>query len=391
MAGRTTSRSIWTSPARHRADALDAQITADATAAGAKAYAGLCGIALRQAYGGTELVVSPDGKPWAFLKEISSDGNVSTVDVIYPASPVWLYADPGYLGLLLEPLLAYAEAGGWPKRYAEHDLGSAYPDATGHNDGAEENMPVEESGTMLIMIAAYLQRRPTTASAFASAHYRILRQWADYLVSALPDPGYQNQIDDFAGRIAHSVNLSLKGIIAIAAMGQIAAVAGNAADHTHYTALARHYIAWWSAHASDPTGQHLDLTYSHGDGGDGTWGTLYNAYADRLLGTNLIPAAIQAEQAAWYSSTANPFGLPLQMPHSYAKTDWEMFIAAWLSDHPIKNDLIQRIYAYANTTPSRVPFSDLYDTITGEQVKFQARPVQGGIFALLALNHPARH
>lgn len=211
-----------------------------------------------------------------------------------------------------------------------------------------------------------------------------MKQWADYLVSVLPDPGYQNQTDDFAGHIAHSVNLALKGIIAIAAMGQIAAVAGNAADHTHYTALARQYTSFWLTHANDPVGQHLDLTYS--GSGSGTWGTLYNAYADRLLGTNLIPPTIQAEQAAWYSIMVRPFGLPLQIPHSYAKTDWEMFIAAWLSDYPIKNDLIQRVYAYANTTPSRVPFSDLYNTITGEQVKFQARPVQGGIFALLALN-----
>ena len=101
--------------ARARADRLDARITADARAAGGPAYAGLCAISLRQAYGGTELVVSPDGKPWAFLKEISSDGNVSTVDVIYPASPAWLYADPAYLGCLLEPLLAYAQSGRWPR------------------------------------------------------------------------------------------------------------------------------------------------------------------------------------------------------------------------------------------------------------------------------------
>jgi len=47
--------------------------------------------------------VGPDGQPWAFLKEISSDGNVSTVDVLFPASPAWIYADPGYLALLLEP------------------------------------------------------------------------------------------------------------------------------------------------------------------------------------------------------------------------------------------------------------------------------------------------
>jgi len=371
--------------ARARADRLDARITDDATAAGGKAYSGLCAIALRQAYGATELVASPDGKPWAFLKEISSDGNVSTVDVVYPASPAWAYADPGYLALLLEPLLAYAEKGGWPKKFAEHDLGSHYPVASGHNNGKEEDMPVEESGNMLIMAAAYLRKAPAAAKPFATAHYPILKRWADYLVANLPDPGYQNQTDDFAGFIAHSVNLAVKGIIAVAAMGQIAAAAGNTADAAHYAGKARQFISYWQAHAQDPSGRHLDLTYNGPGGGNGTWGTTYNAYADRLLGTGLVPESIMAEQAAWYRSVLNEFGLPLQVPHSYAKSDWEMLTAAWLSRYPVSQQLIKRVYDYATTTPSRVPFSDLYDTISDHQVAFRARPVQGGMFALLAL------
>ena len=371
--------------AQARANALDTRITADADAAGGKSYVGLCDISLRQAYAGTELVVGPGGAPWAFLKEISSDGNVSTVDVLFPASPVWIYADAGYLRLLLEPLLAYAEAGGWPKPFAEHDLGASYPNAAGHNNRREEDMPVEESGNMLILSAAYLRRRPAQAREFAAAHYVILKQWADYLVASLPDPGFQNQTDDFAGFIAHKVNLAVKAIIAVAAMGQIAEAAGNRSDAGYYQGKARHFMSYWREHAQDPAGQHLDLTYNGSDGGDGTWGTTYNAYADRLLGTGLVPSSIRAQQAAWYQRMSNPFGLPLQVPHSYAKSDWQIITAAWLSDYPIKQELIERVYAYASATPSRVPFSDLYDTITGHQVAFQARPVQGGIFALLAL------
>jgi hypothetical protein len=372
--------------AARRADSLDRRITADARAAGGTAYAGLCAIALRQAYGGTELVAGPDGEPWAFLKEISSDGNVSTVDVVFPSSPAWIYLDPGYLALLLEPLLAYAETGGWPETYAEHDLGTSYPVAAGHNNGVEENMPVEETGNMLIMTAAYLRQVPAaTAKSFATAHYAILRQWADYLVANLPDPGYQNQTDDFAGLIAHSVNLALKGIIAVAAMSQIAAIAGHAADAASYRSDAEQFIGYWQTHAQDPSAPHLDLTYNGADGGDGTWGTIYNGFADRLLGTGLIPSSVLAEQAAWYQRVSNLFGLPLQVPHSYAKSDWAMLTAALLSDYPIKQQLIEQVYTYANTTPSLVPFSDLYSTVTGEQVGFQARPVQGGIFALLAL------
>jgi hypothetical protein len=74
-------------------------------------YAAVCALALRQAVAGTELV-DRGGSPWAFLKEISSDGNVSTIDVTYPAFPAYLYLSPAYLRLLLEPLLDYAEHGG---------------------------------------------------------------------------------------------------------------------------------------------------------------------------------------------------------------------------------------------------------------------------------------
>lgn len=374
--------------ARKRAAALDAKITAEAVAAGGAEYAGLCALGLRQAYGGTELVTGPDGKPWAFLKEISSDGNVSTVDVLFPSSSAWIYLDPGYLALLLAPLLSYAESGHWPQPFAPHDLGSSYPVASGHNNGGGENMPVEESGNMLIMSAAYVRRAPSPdARAFVTAHYAILKQWADYLVANLPDPGFQNQTDDFAGPIAHSVNLALKGIIAVAAMAQIATVAGNAAESASYAAKAKQFIAYWAAHAQDPSGAHLDLTYSGPGGGDGTWGTTYNAFADSLLRTGLIPESVKAEQAAWYASVSNLFGVPLQVPHSYAKSDWEMLTAAWLSGYPISRELISRVYLYANTTPNRVPFSDLYDTMSGDQVAFQARPVQGGMFALLALRH----
>lgn len=373
------------SGAQQRADSLDSKITSAANAVGGRSYQGLCAIALRQAYGGTELVTGPDGTPWAFLKEISSDGNVSTVDVMYPASPAWIYADPSYLALLLKPLLSYAESGKWPQPFAPHDLGSSYPVAGGHNDGGGENMPVEESGNMLIMAAAYVKRAPAAdGKAFATAHYTVLKGWADYLAANLPDPGYQNQTDDFAGSIAHSVNLALKGIIAVAAMGQLATVAGNAADAQHYRGLAQQFISYWASHAQDPSGNHLDLTYSGSGGGDGTWGTTYNGFADRLLGTGLIPEAIRAEQASWYPTVSNLYGLPLQVPHSYAKSDWEIFTAAWLSGLPVAQQLIDQVYDYANTTPSRVPFSDLYDTITGNQNAFQARPVQGGIFALLA-------
>ena len=373
--------------ARKRADALDAKVSADATKAGGAEYAALCVLALRQAYGGTELAVGPDNLPWAFVKEISSDGDTSTVDVIFPAFPVWIYLDPQYLSLLLRPIFGYPESGRWTAQFAPHDLGP-YPTASGYPDDGGENMPVEESGNMLIMAAAYTRAAPgTTALVYLQANYRWLKRWADYLVATLPDPGRQNQTDDFAGTIAHSVNLALKGIVGVAAMGQIAEACGQPADAAHFDAKARQFIAYWLRHAQAPGHRHLGLTYRRA--GRRAWGNTYNAFPDALLGTGLVPESVAAEQAAFYRTKTNRLGLPLQTPHRYGKTDWQMWLAAWLHRYPISRELIEREYRYANTTQVRVPFCDLYDTVTGDQIfgseGFRARPVQGGIFALLAL------
>ena len=365
-----------------RADALDRKIASDAEDTAGPQYSALCALALRQAYGGTELV-SRQGKPWSFLKEISSSGNVSTVDVTYPGMPVFLYADPAYLGLLLAPLLDYPENGGWPKTFAEHDLGSSYPNASGHNDGNEEDMPVEESANMLIMSAAFIARRSAVErSQFATAHYRILKQWADYLVDNALDPGFQNQTDDFTGFIAHSVNLALKGIVGIGAMSQIAGAAGQPADAAHYLATARHYIGQWSQMAVDSSGDHLKLAYDQ----DGTWSQKYNGYADRVLGLQLVPDSVAAKEAAFYLSRANTYGVPLDVRHTYTKNDWEMWTAAWLSGHhDIRDLLIESIYEFATTSGNRAAMTDWYDTATDRQVGFQARPVVGGFFALLTV------
>ncbi len=368
--------------AGQRADALEKKIAKDATKAGGEAYYGLCSVALRQAYGGTELVQGPDGKPWAFLKEISSDGNVSTIDVTYPSIPVFLYLDPAYLGLILEPILSYVENNAYLKTFAPHDLGSSYPNATGHLNGqGEEDMPVEESANMLIMATAYLARIDgRAAGTYAKAHYRILKQWADYLVANALDPGFQNQTDDFTGFIGHSVNLALKGIIGIGAMGLVATAAGNAADADHYRSVSKDYIGKWVTMAQDDSGDHLKLAYDR----PGTWSLKYNGYSDRLLG--LVPDRIRDEEAAWYLVHDNTYGVPLDIRHTYTKADWEMWTAAWLSDHDaIRDSLIGGLYAFADTTPSRVPMSDWYDTIGDRQVGFQARPVVGGFYALLTL------
>jgi hypothetical protein len=617
------------SAAMTRAEAMDKRVTADATQAGGAKYAALCSLALRQAFGATELV-GTSAKPWMFMKEISSDGNISTVDVMYPAFPVFLYANPLLLRLQLDPLLEYAESGLWKQPFAEHDIGSSYPNADGHNDGGGENMPVEESANMLIMAAAYLRYAPHAAAvAYAKQHYKILKQWADYLLTVPAngtypnalDPQYQNQTDDFTGPIAHSVNLALKGILGVGAMGQIAGYAGNSADAAHYASQAKSMIGKWATMAQSKTGPHLMMQYIEADtpkptnwtagivgphaldlsggsahaeisvpvvdttksytvaawvkfakldgyqtilsidgksvsgfflqlrgntgklslsalandssnpgavvfaganaapvagtwyhvtgvydadakalslyingvlqqtvpytnafqasghteigcglyGGNHTdyvsgaiddvrfyqsalsavdvlavardggsdlpspnappasnpkptaqtpagywtfdegmgqtaadssgsghtatlmgavdpsdaWSLKYNAFPDKVLGLNLIPQSVLKEEAAYYMTKQNAYGIPLDIRHTYTKDDWELWTAASTDDPTLRQAFIDGIYKFADTSNARVPLSDWYDTVSGQQVGFQARPAVGGFFAIL--------
>jgi hypothetical protein len=81
----------------------------DLEQAGGQKYATIAALAYRQCAGGTKLVWNTkEKKLWYFMKEISSDGDLSTVDVIYPASPFFLHFNPELLRLLLVPLLEYA-------------------------------------------------------------------------------------------------------------------------------------------------------------------------------------------------------------------------------------------------------------------------------------------
>lgn len=121
------------------ADALDTKILNDAYRAEGQAYADVVSFSLRQAYGATEFGGTPSS-PLLYLKEISSNGNMQTVDVMYPAIPLFYYLNVDYLKYLLEPLFYEMEGGFWPRPFSIHDIGTHYPNATGHEDGNEEDM-----------------------------------------------------------------------------------------------------------------------------------------------------------------------------------------------------------------------------------------------------------
>jgi hypothetical protein len=142
------------------ADDFDDKLATDSSAVGGSEYSSLTSLAVRQAFGALEYTNTP-AEPLVFMKEISSDGNVNTVDVIYPFHPIAVYANSDILKWLLDPLFINQEAGmlalhnirvnhadatkgNWPKKYSVHDIGSAFPNATGHINGNAEDQPLEE-------------------------------------------------------------------------------------------------------------------------------------------------------------------------------------------------------------------------------------------------------
>lgn len=372
----------------------------------AEAYYSIVALSTRQIMGSYVLTLPPNGssdasEPLMFQKETSSDGNVNTVDVMCkyniqllelhklirsadPAMPFFLYANPRLLRYNLLPLLANQESGFYPNDYSMHDLGASFPNATGHVEGNDEYMPVEESGNMIIMMYAYYKY--SQDSSFLSDHYALLLQWSQYLIDYSLTPGVQLSTDDFAGQLVNQTNLAIKGIVGIAAMREIARAVSKPADQARFANISATYITQWESFAIDPSGKHTLLSYQWRS----SYGLLYNIYPDLLLNLSIVPPSVYAMQSAWYPTISQVFGVPLDNRHSYTKSDWEMWTAATCS--PSTRKLFVTSLAYwLNETTTDKAFTDLYVTEghggypQDPQIEFIARPVAGGHFSLLAL------
>ncbi|HEY3380700.1 MAG TPA: DUF4965 domain-containing protein [Vicinamibacterales bacterium] len=362
-----------------KAAAFDDELMHDLTGAGGERYAQLGALAFRQTLAATKLVADENGQPLLFPKENFSNGCIATVDVIYPMAPQYLLFGPSLAKALVVSNLDYASSPRWRFPFAPHDLGT-YPHATGQVYGGgekteEDQMPVEETGNMLILVTAIAQMEGNAA--FAGRYWPVLTKWAEYLRDRGFDPENQLCTDDFAGHLAHNVNLSAKAIVALGAFARLCEMRGEAANATAYRALAEQYAARWAREADD--GDHFRLAFDR----PGSWSQKYNLVWDRVLGLNLFPAAILKKEMSFYRRVIGRYGLALDDRRLYTKLDWITWTATLTGDRADFDALIDPIYEFLNATPQRVPMTDWYWTHDATKAGFQARSVVGGVFLRL--------
>lgn len=135
---------------------------------------------------------------------------------------------------------------------------------------------------------------------------------------------------------------------------------------------------------------HFRLEY---DASNSTWSQKYNLFWSFVIGLDDVlfgELRIRDIELAYYETKRNPFGLPLDSRGALAKLDSSMWIAAMTrGSTEQRQQIVDSLYTFAHSTPTRVPLSDVYDTTNNKAVYFTARPVLGGLSALDLFANPS--
>ncbi len=366
-----------------------------------KAYTSMLSGALRQVLAGHKLVRSGDGELLYLSKECHSNGCINTVDVSYPACPLFLIYKPELVKAMLTGIFRFAKSSLWQADFAPHDIGR-YPLACGQVYALKNKrylanqkryypiiykaksfdiytpdyqMPVEECGNMIILSYAYFKE--SGDAAFLAEHFDCLSKWAQYLINKGVDLDNQLCTDDFAGHSKRNVNLAIKGIIGIACFDKICEALKKESDNLKTAkALADELISLCS------TDGYLPFSLENKD----SWSLKYNLVWDKAFGFNLFPKNIYKSESEKYLKELNAYGVPLDFRRSFTKSDW-MLWAACLDESKKNIGLFsEHILHFLRDTNDKNCFSDWFDTKSAKQCGFDHRTVQGGLWMPVYFN-----
>jgi len=361
-----------------KCEAFDKELTADATKLGGAKYAKILALSYRECVAGNGLAADKNGQPLLLTKENTSNGDIATVDVIFPMDPIWVFLSPTLAKASLVSNFDYAASSHWKFPNAPHDLGT-YPQVFGRDDGGE-GMPVEESGNMILLTDAIAHDEGNAE--FAKKYWKQLTQWATYLEKYGLDPEDQLCTDDFMGHLAHNANLSVKAILALAAYGDLCHMLGDDANAKKYSDLARADARHWVTVAD--AGDHSLLAFDQPN----TWSQKYNLVWDKLLGLKIFPSMVARNEIAFYKGKIAEYGFPLDSRTHLTKTDWSIWCATMADSKADFEELIAPTYKYLDSTTTRDPISDSYETNNVQSGGMHARPVVGGFFTQM-MSDPA--
>lgn len=391
-----------------KAALLDTSLEAKAREIGGDAYAFLCSMSFRQVFAAHKLISDEDGNIIFLSKENDSNGCIGTVDISYPSAPLFFLYNTEYVKGMLRPIFKFASMDAWNYDFAPHDVGR-YPYAWGQVYGLDSRlrgsvyqesapsvyppfflypadseiydfnyqMPVEECGNMLIMTAEICRQEQN--GEFARSYWDTLKQWSSYLIQYGSDPGEQLCTDDFAGHLAHNVNLSVKAIMGVEAFSRIAKQLGYNKESEKHHRIAEKMAKDWEKRAAAQ--DHYMLAFDQPD----TWSLKYNLVWDRLWDSHLFSEEVYEKELTYYEKKKNLYGTPLDSRSAYTKSDWILWCASMAKDKEVTKRLLAPVAEFLKHTKSRVPFSDWYFTDTGLYRAFIARSVQGGIFMPLLM------
>ncbi|MDR3191847.1 MAG: DUF4965 domain-containing protein [Treponema sp.] len=398
---------------RERCATFDRELNEKAEASVGPDYQDILNLAYRQTIAGHKLITDEKGEVVFISKECFSNGCASTADVSYPSCPLYLLYNPELVWGMLRPILRFARYPAWTFDFAPHDAGR-YPHVTGQvygltNSGmspiimahgmrfregetyppyysfpSNENiyevknqMPVEECGNMLILMAA-------AAKAGANTDFRpfmdLAEKWAMYLEKYGINPGEQLCTDDFAGHLARNCNLAVKAIMGLESYAILLEINGDSENSLIYHNKAKVLAGDWENNAS--RADHSALTFDNPEG----WSLKYNLIWDKVFNSKLFSSTFFESETRWYIRMGNKYGIPMDSRRDYTKSDWLLWITAFSSDKAERESFVKPVVKFLRETPDRVPFSDWYDTVNAKHYHMRNRTVQGGLFMPLLVD-----